>query len=80
MATVKVKQAEGQEPVAAELIAQSIVKIADGWQRMNTAGLSMKAILLLLSHSSGINQRDVKAVLHAMDSLKQDYLVQPKKK
>lgn len=79
MSAVKVVQAENQEPVAAQVIAQSIVKIADGWQRMNTSGLSMKAILLLLSHSSGVSQRDVKAVLYAMNSLKQDYLVQPKK-
>ena len=80
MANVKVVQKANEEPVAAEVIAQSIVKIADGWQRMNTAGLSMKAILLLLSHSSGVPQRDVKAVLYAMNSLKQEYLIQPKKK
>lgn len=67
-----------KEPIPAELIAQSIVKLADGWDRMNKSGLSMKAILLLLSHSSGVSQRDVKNVLFAMDSLKATYLLKPK--
>jgi hypothetical protein len=74
----KVVQAQNQEPVAAEIIAQSIVKMADGFDRMNKSGLSLKAIMLLVSNSSGVCQRDVKQVLLAMSTLKRDYLVAPK--
>jgi hypothetical protein len=67
------------EQSSAELIAQSITKVAYGFDRLNRSGLSLKAILLLLSHSSGVSQRDVKKVLQSMGSLKRDYLVKPAK-
>ena len=79
MEKVSVVQAKDVDQVPAQVIAQSIVKIAEGWDKINRSGLNMKAVLLLISHSSGVSQRDVKAVIYALNSLKADYLVAPKK-
>jgi hypothetical protein len=77
--SIKVIQKEGEPEVPEEVIAQSIAKLADGWDRMNRSGLSWKAIVLLLSSSSGVCKRDVEYVLHAMNRLRTEYLLQPKK-
>lgn len=79
MEKVSVVQAKDEEQIPAQVIAQSIVKIAEGWDKINRSGLNMKAVLLLISHSSRVPQRHVKAVLYALDSLKKDYLATPKK-
>lgn len=76
---VTVVQKQGVEPVPAEIIAQSIVKIAEGWGKMQHSGLTLKAMYLLISNASGESQRTVQNVLYGIDHLKQLYLLPAKK-
>lgn len=75
---VQVVQKEGVEEVPATIIAHSIAKIADATKALYNAGLNEKAILMLISHASGVNKTDVKCILSAMYHLKATYLT-PKK-
>lgn len=61
------------EPTIHELTG-AIEAISDGMRKLRESRLSDKAILLLLSHSSGIGQRDVQRVLDALANLGADYL------
>jgi cation transport regulator ChaC len=74
MAKVTVAQQEGAEEVPAKIIAQAIVKIADATKSLYASGLNEKAIVLLISESSGVARRDVKYVLSHMMYLKETYL------
>ena len=70
----KVVQAENQEPVATEIIAQSIKKVSDGIKAMDRSGLSEKAIILLLRDASGCGKREVENILWALRNLEKLYL------
>lgn len=72
-------QKEGQTEVPAQLIAQSIVKIGDAAMAMQRSGLTLKAQLILLSHLSGESQKTCSNVLYALQHLKEEYLVSPRK-
>jgi hypothetical protein len=78
MAKAVVVQKEGEREVPAQIIAQSIVRIADAAKVMFNSGLNEKAIVLLISDSSGVGRRDVALVLNHIYYLKTTYLVQPK--
>lgn len=73
-----VKQAEGKPEVPAEVIAQSIERIGAATAVLLRSGLNLKAILILLSASSGESRRTCENVLHAMNTLRSTYLA-PKK-
>ena len=71
--SVKVKQDE-EKPVPKEVLAQAIVDIAAAGKRLAGAKLNRKAIVLLLSYSSGVNRTDVNAVLDSIADLEREYL------
>lgn len=77
---VAVVQRQGVEPVPAEVIAQSIRNISDGFDRMARSGLTWKAIYLLVANASGESQTTVKAVMFGLQELKRLYLNPPKSK
>lgn len=62
------------EEVPAAIVALSIKRIADGYQRMKKAGLSERAIVLLLHDASGVGKPAIKDVLYALENLKKLYL------
>ena len=66
--------APGENPPAPEVLAQAIVDIATATKQLYSTRLTEKTLLLLISHSSGVAQRDVKAVLAAMWHLEATYL------
>lgn len=70
---LKVVQQEGEEPIAAEILAQAIVSIDKGIKAINRSGLKRKAIVLLISRSASVTQRDTENVLDAMDGLRKEY-------
>lgn len=72
MKAVVKQNPEAEVPV--EILARSIKEIADGMKRIRTSALNDKALKLLISHSSGVSQRDVHNVLWALDSLSVTYL------
>ena len=59
---------------SAEIIAQSIKKLADGVRAMDTSGLSERAIIILLRDASGLGKREIENVLWALRSLERLYL------
>lgn len=79
MPRVTVVQKPDAPEVGVELLAQSIQDIADGMAAIRKTRLSDRALLLLLSHSSGVGQKDVQKVLGAMDTLASRYLKPVKK-
>lgn len=58
----------------AEVIAGSIREISEGIRKLRAGRLNDKALLLLLSHASGIGQRQVERVLDALKTLDSTYL------
>lgn len=70
---VEVVQQKDEE-VPAKILATSIRTIAEGVRKMDAAGLSERAVVLLLSNSSGVSQREIKNVLWALRNLESHYL------
>lgn len=58
----------------AEDIATAIAKISRGMAVLNQSRMKKKTILLLLSHSSGLPQRDCDRVLQSLSDLEKTYL------
>lgn len=71
---VQVVQGENQEPVPTKIIAQSIKKISEGVEAMDRAGLSERAIKVLLKDASGQSNIAVQDVLWGLRNLKHFYL------
>lgn len=59
---------------APKIIADQIAAISEGITKLREGRLNKKAILLLISHASGIGQRDVERVLDALADLEAAYL------
>lgn len=75
-------------PVAAEVIAESVVAISEGVKKLFSSPLNEHAIILLITHATpaiggrynkkAISAGTVRAVLSGMESLEREYL-KPKK-
>lgn len=70
---VEVKQEEGKEPVAVEIIAQSIIEIAAAMKRVEASRLNRRALVLLVSSTAQVPQYQVVKVLDALDDLEAAY-------
>jgi hypothetical protein len=73
------KQPEGVPPIPTEVLAAHIKHISDGVGKIRSGRLNEKALLLLVSHASGVAQRDVRAVLDSLADLERTYLKPVKK-
>lgn len=62
------------EPIAAEVIASSIVQIADAMRAINSTRLNRRAIVALIHDQSKISKRTIEIVLNNLDSLEHDWL------
>ena len=69
------------EQIPAEIIASSIVKIAEGMQALNATRLNRRAIVTLIHEHSKIARRDIEIVLNNLTSLESTWLkpLPPKK-
>lgn len=63
-----------EEPVPAEILAESIMKVADGFEKIQKSGLSDRALIALLKDATGLGRGEIKAVLAGLESLKAFYL------
>ncbi|MES2355583.1 MAG: hypothetical protein V4568_14535 [Pseudomonadota bacterium] len=70
--TIIVKQAE--EPIAVEILAQSIADIGAAMKKLGASRLKRYALVVLLSDSTRLSKSRVEAVLNAMDRLEDMYL------
>ena len=73
MKKVNIKQDE-ENPVPAEILAEAIKRIGDATRKLDASGLNDKAIVLLLSHSSGVSKTEVSNVLWALRNIEQTFL------
>lgn len=73
---VKIKKTEGNEE-SVELLAKSIVQVAEGFQKVLSSPLSRRALLVLLQDGIGnakITKRQIQLVLDALTRLKAWYI------
>lgn len=73
---VKIKKTEGAEE-SAEILAASIVQISDGFQKLMAAGLTKRALIVLLRDGIGWNKitnEQINLVLDALPRLKGWYI------
>lgn len=79
MSTVKITQ-NPEQPIATEVIAESILRISSGLRKMLSGSLNQKALLLLISEATptvngkAVGQKVVLAVLQGIQSLEKTYL------
>ena len=57
-----------------ESIAKNLMSLVESIQALLKGPLKRKTLLVLLAHSSGMNQRDVDKVLQSVESLAKDWL------
>ncbi len=67
-----IKVQHGDEPF--EVVAASIVKLADGFQAMIDSGLTQRAIILLLHDATGVNKKEIVKILEAAPKLAERYV------
>ena len=72
--TALIVKQDDDKPVPKEVLAQAVVDIAAAGKRLAAAKLNRKAVILLLSASSGVGKIDVAAVLDGIANLERDYL------
>ena len=73
---IKVKKNE-EAPESVELLAQSIIQVADGFEKVNNSSLSQRALIVLLHDAIGtskITRSQIKLVLEALPRLKGWYI------
>lgn len=62
------------KPMPVEVLAEHIAALSSGVRKIMAGPLNERAVVLLRHHSSGVSQKEVKAVLHGIQSLERDYL------
>lgn len=71
------------DEVPTEIIADALVRIADGVTRLRSSRLNDKALLLLIQHACPAADRPsigtIRTVLSAVENLKAEYLKKPSK-
>ena len=76
MKKAKIVQEEGQE-IPAEIIAQSIVKIAKSMEAIGKTRLTRKALVALIYDQSKISKRTIELVLNNLEAMEQVWLKKP---
>jgi hypothetical protein len=71
---VSVKQADDAEPIAVEIIAQDIQRIADAMRKINETRLTRHAIVILIQAKSGLPRTTIEIVLNNLDQLAANWL------
>ena len=76
MSNIKIKKTEGNEETV-ELLASSIIQVAEGFKRILSSSLTQRAFIVLLHDALGqtkINKAQIKLVLEALPRLKAWYI------
>lgn len=75
---IALKKTKMGEPTGVEIIEQSIMEIAGAMKKINSARLTRKALVILISASCGVGKTVVESVLDNLEALESIYL-KPKK-
>jgi hypothetical protein len=60
-------------PPSPETLAEAIVKISAGFERLKKSGLNYNAITVLLNDHTGVGKRDIQSVLAGLGTLAKVY-------
>ena len=60
-------------PVEKEVLAETIVRVSEGFDKMVKSGLNHKAIVVLLQDHTGLPKGMINRVLNALPELKKMY-------
>jgi hypothetical protein len=71
--TITVKTNE-ENPEPLELIAASIITIADGIRKINSSRLKKRAVLLLLRDVTGIGMNEIEKIIDCADKLEAHFV------
>lgn len=63
-----------EHPIGAEIIAQSIVDIAEAMKKINETRLTRDAIVTLIHERSKISKRDINIVLNNLEQMESFWL------
>lgn len=63
-----------EKPIAAEVIAESILEISNGVKKMNLTRLTRRAIVALIHENSKVARSTIEVVLNNLDSLEITWL------
>lgn len=74
MKKVKVVQKPDEKEVPAEIIAQEILKIAQGMRVLESTRLTRKAIVTLIHEHSKVARGTIEVVLNNLSSLEETWL------
>ena len=90
MAKVTVKQSADQtKAVPVEILASSIIAIADGVRKLRSGPLNDRALCLLIQHAapnvggrgySQLSIKEIRAVFEGIDNLKTSYIKKPRER
>ena len=76
MGNIKIKKNE-EAPESVELLAQSIIQVAEGFKIIENSRLSQRALIVLLQEGIGaskISKKQIKLVLESLPRLKAWYI------
>lgn len=71
---VVLKQKNPDEPIPAEIIADSIVEIAAGMRKLQTTRLTRRAIVTLIHAQSKVSHTNIEIVLNSLELLEHTWL------
>lgn len=66
-----------QKPHAVEIIATSIVEIAEAMRKINASRLTRDAVITLIARNSHVSRGDIENVLDNLDTLENRWLKKP---
>lgn len=72
MAGITVKKNE-QNPEKTEVLAESIIRIGEAFQKLKDTGLNERGIVVLIQDATRVSKRDITAVLDALRLLRSWY-------
>lgn len=72
-----VTQAPDEEPVPAEVLAQSIATVAEGMRAVFSSPLKIDTVVVLIQAKTGLPRHEIRRVLDSAASLEKDW-VKPK--
>lgn len=65
-----IKVVKSDPPETKQVLAESIVKISEGFNAMVRSGLNKQAIIILLQAETKLPRRDIRTVLDALPRLR----------
>jgi len=71
-----------EQGIEVNIIAEEIIKLSNGVEKLLSSGLNNRAILILLHDAIGstaINKKQIQSVLNALPQLKKLYIKEDKK-